>query len=195
MPWLIHGENTVSDSTFIIDYLVNTYASNSNGNNSKIGRIRVQLTAEEAAKHTAIQRLLEDSLFPLMPYSRFVDKDGEEFEVEFFLKSIPTFLRPLIIRPLQSMQYWNFHAIGIARFSNDEKLLIHKKNVDALEVLLGDKPYFGGDDPAIIDCCAFAMLENFVNFPIKYLGLREYIESKRGLASYVERLRKEFFSE
>ena len=72
-------------------------------------------------------------------------------------------------------------------------LAIQKRNVDALETLLGDKPYFGGDRPSIVDCSAFAIVFNLLDFPVPFMGVREYLEKKPGLVAYVTRMKQQFF--
>jgi glutathione S-transferase len=67
--------------------------------------------------------------------------------------------------------------------------------MDALVEYLGDQPYFGGDSPVVLDCIAFAFLDNILNFPIPSLGIREYGLSKPTLAAYLQRIRTKFFEE
>ncbi len=185
IPWIVHGANTISDSTFIVDYLAKTYAATT----GKLGLLNLNLSATDSALHTAIQRLAEDSLASILPYSRFIDEEGAKFTMPVFFGKIPALIRPVIVKAIRVVVANNLHIIGFARFTNAEKLRIQYKNIDALSVLLGDKPYFGGSEPAIIDCVVFAFLENLVAFPIEYIGLRAHVDTKANLMTYVARVR------
>jgi glutathione S-transferase len=85
--------------------------------------------------------------------------------------------------------------MGLGRLTDEEKQRIHNKNIDALDDLLGDQPYFGGNQPGVVDCTVFATLENFLNLPMSYVGLFDYISSKSRLVDYVERIRTNFFAD
>ncbi len=63
LPWIVHGPNTVSDSTFIIQYLAETYGKDK----ARLGAVQLTQTPHDEGLHTAIQRLTEDNLANLMP--------------------------------------------------------------------------------------------------------------------------------
>jgi glutathione S-transferase len=191
VPWIVHGSNTVSDSSFIIDYLLETYAADS----KYLGDIRLDLSDTEAAIHTALQRLCEDSLVHVGFYHRFVDEVDSAFDYPPFLAKVPGPIRVIAFKWLRVMMYRQQYAIGFARFNEAERFAIQRRNVDALVTLLGQKTYFGGDRPAKIDCTVFALLDNIVNYPVPFGGLRDHILKQQNLVEYVQRIRDCYFSD
>jgi glutathione S-transferase len=153
------------------------------------------LTPNEQAVHTALQRLIDDSLAWILSYNRFVDDDGSRYALPIVLRQVPAMLRWLIARIFRASVYQQQRAQGLALLSLTEQQHIHQRNIDALETLLGSNNYFGGDRPAVIDCAVFSVLDNIVNYPISYFGIREYIDHKPALVAYVNRIRAAYFAQ
>ncbi len=115
--------------------------------------------------------------------------DGLAVFRDVYFGAVPALLRPLVVRVMRAMMYHGLYLNGFARFSDQEKIAIQQRNIDALAGLLGDQKYFGGSDPAIVDCTVYSFLECYVAFPVSMLTIRAYILGKSNLASYIDRMR------
>ena len=84
-----------------------------------------------------------------------------------------------------------FTGQGMGRRDSECVLGFYKIDVDALADFLGDKKYFFGDRVRSIDAGFYAMLRHLVDQPQKWKGTG-YVEGKKNLAAYLERMRKEY---
>ena len=191
IPWLVHGPNTVADSVLILEYLINTYGEGKD----KIGDVRIKLTPEEEAKKVSVQRINAD-LTCFMAYFQFVDTESQEqVYKDLFTGKLPPAAAFLASKAIRKKIYERLFLRGNAKLHNDEKLLYAKADIDALATLLGDKPYYGGDSYSIIDAYANANIDNLLNNPYKYRGLKAHAQSKTNLVDYVQRVRSKYFLE
>lgn len=65
---------------------------------------------------------------------------------------------------------------------------------DALALLLGDKPFFLGDQPRTVDCTIHAFLEATLGFPVDS-ALKRHIASKPALIAYRQRIRERWWKD
>ena len=82
---------------------------------------------------------------------------------------------------------------GIGRHSLDEVAEFSFQDLNAISVLLGDKPFFNGNSPTTIDCTMFGHLVQFVYMPMD-IPQKKYIKDKvPNLADFVDRMRDKFW--
>ena len=84
-----------------------------------------------------------------------------------------------------------FHGIG--RHSIDEIAEFSFEDLKAISNLLGDKPYFNGDQPSTIDCTVFGQLVQFVLVPMEIPQKRFVREDCSNLEKFVLRMKNEFW--
>ena len=189
MPWITHGGNTVTDSSTIIRYLINTYGEGKD----VIGDLKIKLTAEQEAKNVAIERVCEH-LVPFGVYFRFVGEQHDTF-YGLLLKGVPGPIASVVKRMLLSNAYTSLYAQGVARLHNDEKLAQMKEDIDCLSELLGAGTYFLGDTLSLADLLPFALLENLLNDPFAYQGFKDHARSKPNIVAFLARIRAKYFTE
>src|SRR5204863_255900 len=84
------------------------------------------------------------------------------------------------------------HAVGIGRHSEMEIVALGVRSLDALSVLICDKPFLFGDRPCGADATVFAMLAGILT-PHFESELRYQAEGFEDLVRYVERLMGRFY--
>lgn len=84
-----------------------------------------------------------------------------------------------------------FKGQGMGRRDSETVLALYKEDIDALSDFLGEKKYFFDDKVRTIDAMVYGMLRHFVDQPQKWAGTG-YVEGKKNLADYLERMRKEY---
>jgi glutathione S-transferase len=62
-----------------------------------------------------------------------------------------------------------------------------RADLQAVTVLLGDRPFFFGDRPTTIDAIAYGCLDNLINVPIE-TELRRIAQGFPNLAAYCARM-------
>jgi glutathione S-transferase len=86
------------------------------------------------------------------------------------------------------------HAQGLGRHSPAEIAQLGTRSIDALAVLLGDKPWLMGETPSGVDATAFGMLACVLT-PFFDTPLRRAAQAHANLTAYVGRLMKRYYPE
>lgn len=183
-PWIEHGDVRMGDSTLIMEYLTKEF---------DLPDLDTSLTAEQRALSIITQRMLEEHYHQCFEHQLFFGRGGAERMAEL-ASSLPPILNVIVPKVLAKSFAKQLYARGMGRHAEDVIVAQGKADLDALSTLLGDKPYFHGDEPTLIDACVFG-----------FLGVTVYVEgdnplynhaaSKENLFRYCERMRERYFPE
>ena len=186
LPFIEDDGQKITDSRFIIEHLKAKYGDPLDGD----------LSSEQRAIMTALQRLLEEHLYWIGMYARWQTTD-ENWQIT--KKAVFGGLPP-VIRDIAALVYrWivirkQIYGQGIGRHNADEIFHLGEIDLDALSVFLADKPYFMGGKPTSLDASAFGILINTVHGPIES-PVKEYGMRKKNLITYCDRMMIEFYPE
>ena len=150
------------------------------------------MTPAQRARGTAVLRLLEDSLYWVLLYARWIDERGWPLTRPAFFGALPVPLRwfiPPIARRSLAQQ---LHAQGIGRLAPQEIYRIGEEDIDALSSMLGEQPYFLGMQPSSIDAAAYAFLANILDVPLE-TPLLQAARAHANLAAYCGRMRARYY--
>lgn len=182
MPFIDDGGTLVADSSFIIDYLKQTYGD----------ALDAWLNPKERSMALAYQRLLEENLYWAMVYVRWVEPVGWKHTRQAFFGNMPVPLRWIVPPFARRGILRQLRGHGLGRHSAAEIYTIGKHDITALAEFLDDKPYFLGDKPCSLDAVAYAFLANLlwvpVDSPLK-LHAQNYVQ----LESYCQRMRGQYY--
>lgn len=176
-----HGE-VVSDSTFIRAHIERKYAVD----------LDAGLDAHQRAQAWSIERLLEDHLYFAMVWFRWIDPDNFAKGPARFADSAPEEQRAQLRRDVQARKASELHAQGLGRHAPAQIAELGTRSLDALALLLGDKPYLMGESPSAVDATAFGMLACVVT-PFFDTPLRRAVEAQPNLVAYVARMMQRFY--
>jgi glutathione S-transferase len=189
LPLIEHGENLVPDSELAIRYLINTFG----GNKTHLGRIRIKLTPEEQARSVLLTNLTNDSLYQLLLHARWVDLSVWNVLKGLYFGDLPLLFRLLIVPSFRrSVVEWLW-GHGYSRYSQKDRVWLARREIDALATILGDHPYFNGDEPTPVDAAVFGILDNVIYGIGSVYGIRDHVQTKKNLVAFVEGIRQEFF--
>lgn len=182
LPYLVDEGRTVADSTFIRWHLEEKYGVD----------LDHGLTPEQRATAWAIEKLLEDNLYWIGVYWRWIDPANFRKVADVFFKPVPWPLRPLVEAVMRRRMKGYLHAQGMGRHTEAEMQRIGRRTLESLALLLGDKPYLMGQQPSGVDAMAYAMLASGLcphfDSPMKALS-----QSFPNLVAYEERMQRKFF--
>jgi glutathione S-transferase len=135
----------------------------------------------------SITRLCDEHLVPLLVYFRWLDEQGFRQVKDVMLRSIPAPLRPVVGAMLQRKIRGDLKGRGLLRHSREELLGFARDDLEALDGMLGDLPYFGGAQPCSADAATYGVLANLVLSTLE-TPLNDMARSYERLVGYCERM-------
>ena len=182
-PWIEMGNVRMGDSTLIVEHLEERFGID----------LDERLNEQQRALALSVQRMLEEHYHQCFEHQLFFGRGAEE-RLQEFAATMPIPLRWLVPTVLKRTFKTQLHARGMGRHSEEVIIAQGKADLDALSVLLGDQPYFLGDEPSSIDACVFG----FLGVSLYVAGdnpLYQYGASLENLMRYCERMRERFYPE
>jgi glutathione S-transferase len=188
LPFIVEEDGTrMGDSTLIIEYLA-----------SKHGRdVDAGLTSEQRAISLAFRRMMKENLYWVAVYSRYTDERNTGVYRQMLLDSlhgIPEEHRIIAIDELQKSVRDQLQGHGIGRHTKEEVYRIGIQDLAAISDYLGDKPFFMGEKPTLVDATAYASVANIIGVPIESV-VKDFGLSRGNLVRYCQRMRERFFPE
>ena len=178
LPYISDNGKIVADTRFIIDHLKATHGDPLDGH----------LDARQKAELHAWQRMIEESLYWTIVYSRWIDDAGWRVFAPMVFDFLPRPLRAIVPPLIQRRVRRTLHGQGTVRHSQDEIYALGARDLEALATLLGDRPYMLGDKPTSLDASAAGFLINILQAPIES-SLKADTARHANLVAYAERMR------
>jgi len=182
LPYIRDGETVVADSTLIRLYLEQKY-------NIDFDRA---LSTRERGFAWSIDKMLEDHLYWVLVYWRWLNDANFEKGPKAFFKRAPAPLRPIITAAVRRSIRRTLHGHGIGRHSETEMTTMASRAIDALSQILGENRYFLGAQPCGADATAFAWLAGCL-VPVFDSPVRDKMEGAANLVAYRDRMMQEFY--
>lgn len=184
LPFITDGNQTIADSRLIIKYLKQTYGDTVDG----------RLTTQERASAHALSRLIEESLYFAVLYSRWIDENGWAAVRPVFFGALPWPVRAILPGRVRANVRRDLTGQGTARLTPDEIYANARDDLRVLSDSLGEKSYFMGENPVSLDASAYGLLAQILFVPIE-TQLKADLKSFGNLTAYCERIRNSFFAE
>jgi glutathione S-transferase len=146
------------------------------------------LSPRDTALARITRRAIEEGFYFHLVHLRWTDDDGFAAVRDEFKKLVPGFVASLIRRQVRK----KLDGQGTGRHSRDEVMAIGAADFDAVAELLGDRPYFLGDAPRVIDCTLYAFLEAILGFPVDS-PIKARIAAHANLVAYRARIRERWW--
>ena len=181
LPYISDGETVVADSTLIRLYLEKKYAIDFDRG----------LTARDRGIAWTVDKMLEDHLYWIMVYWRWLKDDNFYRGPAVFFKRAPALIRPLVIKMVRRDVRSRLHAHGLGRHTEEETTAMASRAIDGLAEILGDNRYLFGPAPCGADATAFAFLACGLT-PVFESPLRDKLASQPNVVGYCDRMMKEF---
>ncbi|PWB81108.1 MAG: glutathione S-transferase [Methylocystaceae bacterium] len=182
LPYIDDEGTIVADSTFIRFHIEKKYGVD----------LDAKLTPEQRAQGWALEKMLEEHLYWIIVHARWIDDANFERGAARFFDSIPAPIRPLVKAFVRRKIARSLRAQGVGRHSEAEIAELGRRDIEALAVLLGEKPFLFGDEPSGADATAFAFIAEVLasenDMPTRSAAL-----AKANLVAYRDRLLKAYF--
>ncbi|HCR1523199.1 TPA: glutathione S-transferase C-terminal domain-containing protein [Pseudomonas aeruginosa] len=142
----------------------------------------------------AITRLCDEHLYYLMLYFRWFDEDSWRVLKPVFFGSLPFGVRDAVAWAMRRKVRATLRAQGLGVHGRDELLAFARDDLDALDGLLGQVPYYGGEHPCSADAAAYGILANLIEATLD-IPLSHVARGYPRLVAYCERMRERVWSE
>jgi glutathione S-transferase len=182
LPYIDDNGTIVADSTLIRLYLEEKYGVDFDRN----------LSEREKGIAWATEKMLEDHLYWVLVYWRWMKDDNFQKGPANFFKRAPAFIRPLVIWMVRGKVRRSLHAHGIGRHQESEMTAMSDRAFDALSKLLGENKYLMGNEPCGADATAFAFIAGSL-CPLFDSPAHARARTLPNLIAYRERMMAEFY--
>ncbi|XP_043193869.1 failed axon connections homolog [Amphibalanus amphitrite] len=179
-PWITINGEELSDSELIIDYLAKHFNK----------PIKEELSPSQHAIGRAVQVMLDEHTIVAVAYKRYV-LDRMSYILKCFPKQYQLMMR--IFYPAFSKQLKKyFFTNGMGRFSEEEVLFFLRRELRALEDVIGDKQFVVAKTPSTYDAAVFAELTQVI------IGcapeVERYVRDNHAvLVQYFERMKDKYW--
>lgn len=181
MPVLRDDQCVIPDSSFILQYLENKY-----------GKLNANLSPKLEAIGLAMQRTIEEHLYFVILYSRWVDKSGMQIIDAAFRPLFPKLIAKWILIYLRRSLYRQGVYQGIARHPIEDVYSQGIADIQAIDTWLADNSYCLGETVSVIDATLFAFLATILLTPLDN-PLRVALKQEKRLVDYCDRIRNRYF--
>ncbi len=185
-PFIDDGGQAIADSGLIIAHLEAKHGHPVDG----------RLTLAQRAESLALQRMMEEHLYWVAVYMRWVDPETraawKPHLREMF--GLPAWLTPLIARLSARGIAKVLRSQGVGRHPPEGIWRMGIADVQAMAHWLGQRPWGFGETPTVIDACLAAFIGNILKTPWEN-PLTAATRKHTNLVSHTERLMARCFPE
>jgi glutathione S-transferase len=182
LPWIDDDGTVVADTGLIIEYLKRKYGDPLDG----------ALTPLQRARALATIRLCEEHLYWTVLHDRWLSAEGWAMTRPGFFGGLPWPLRIIVPWVARRGIRAELHGHGIGRHTPAQIHALGIADIDALAELLGDQPYFLGQQPASIDAVVAAFLTNILLVPLE-TPIKAAATAHSNLVDYCQRMARQYF--
>ncbi len=177
LPALRDGDLLVCDSQAIVAHLQQRYRA----------ELPSALREPERGADLALRRMLEEHFYFAALWGRWIADAGFRVTGPAFFGSLPGPLRGLVAALVRRKMRRDLIGQGMGRHSQSEITERACADLDAVQVMLGARPYFGGDAPTALDASVYAFLANALFVEIDN-PVRRHLQGQAALVAYCARM-------
>jgi glutathione S-transferase len=184
LPYLDDKGTIVADSTLIRFHIETSYGFDFDGG----------LDPTQKATAWAVEKMCEEHLYWAIVGVRWLDDANFAAGPAHFFDTVPWPLRLLAIGLVRRQVARAAWAQGLARHTLSDRDRLALRDIDALAVLLGDKPFLMGDSPCGADATVFSFVAHLLT-PAFDTPLLAATRTHPNLVAYRDRMMQAYFPE
>jgi glutathione S-transferase len=150
------------------------------------------LSPSERAIGHAFARMAEERTYWVLVYSRWIEAANWPLFRDTLFASMPGFLRAVLGPPIRRRVGKMLRAQGLGLHSRDELYAMGAKDIEAISIQLGSKPFLLGSDPTSVDAAVWPYIVGTLVPPLES-PLKQAIKKHANLVEYSERMSARFF--
>jgi len=186
MPFVRIGDELMGDSTLIIERL-----------SKELGKdLDAGLGPAERAVSHAFRRMLKEHLYWVMIVDRWCNDENwvtyGPLITKLFFAQLPPDQQQAYTAGVRQQMIAQAQAQGMGRHTPAEVARLGMADLQAISDYLGDKPFFMGDTPTLVDATLYAYVANIVNVQFTS-ALRDFARGLPNLVAHCERMHSRYF--
>lgn len=151
------------------------------------------LSDEERARGVALRRLVENHLYFALLYARWIEDDGFAILRKAYFGGMDWPMRAVVpVLARRGVQKTAWYE-GTGRLGSEEVVAGAVEDLDALAGLLGDRPFFLGEQARSVDATIWGLLANIHYGPFPG-PLLDALRARPTLVAYCERVREAYWT-
>lgn len=182
MPYIEFEGRALGDSGFIIAFLKKRFAIDPDAD----------LSATDLAVAHAIRRMLEEHMYWVMTYSRWLEDENAPLLLQALFGALPREVADSVFGEIKEQVRRNIFGHGLGRHSREEMYSLGIDDVTALSAFLADKPYAMGEQATTLDATIYGFMAALLVPPI-VSPLKTAAQAMPNLVRYTERMRSRYF--
>ncbi len=182
LPYIRDNGIVIGDSELIIDYLESKLEFHVDGH----------LDSQKTATHHAFVRMLDEHLYWVLMYSRWIEEHNWQTIRKELFYDIPPPISTIMANKIRRNFRDQLHAQGMGRHSREDIYNKGCKDLEQLSVLLGDHHWFGGDYVSKLDLTVIGYLTNIL-VPELHSPLTDCVKNCGNLEVYAVRAKRILF--
>ena len=182
LPYIEEEGQVYADSSLIIDHLTRRHGIT----------LDDWLSADQRAEARACQKLMEDSLYWSMVYTRWIDPDGWALTQPTFFGALPAPLKWFVPALARRGTRTRLQAQGTGTHRRSDIIAMGLADITALARLLGVREYVLGARPCTLDACAYGFIANLVRVPYEN-ELTQHARSFPSFDAYCDRMQQRYY--
>uniref|UniRef100_A0A1I7YVB8 GST N-terminal domain-containing protein n=1 Tax=Steinernema glaseri TaxID=37863 RepID=A0A1I7YVB8_9BILA len=155
LPFVELNGHQIADSQLILSAVQKTFG------------IKENLSTEEAAVARAVDRMIEGSMFFTILYPKMIWNPEKYLHREVTNLPLPGFVTNILAKSFVKKVKRRFGGVGYGRFSKEELRDILRRDLEAIDGILGDKKFLFGDKPVVPDFTLFGHLATTYYLPYR----------------------------
>jgi glutathione S-transferase len=183
LPFIEDAGLRIGDSSLIVEHLAKTRGVD----------LDTHFDTSQRGIALLVQRTLEEHYAFVVLYTHFIREDGWRHTRANF-DSVPAIARALVASMVRGRMRRILWTQGVLRHLDEEIVESGVRDWRAVLTVMGDGPFFLGNEPTGVDAIVFAALATTVLTPIES-PIRDFLRSQPGCIAYAERMRTRFFPE
>lgn len=180
-PWAVIDGEAIGDSTLVVEQI-----------KAQRGIADDELTPRQSAIANATRLMLEEHYHQVWEHELFIHEGGWRRGYEFF-DQLPAVARVLVRNVARAQLRKQLYARGVGRHEHAEIVRMGISDLDTVDELMGDGPYFFGEQPSDIDATVFSFLALTRWTPVQS-PVWEHLRARPRLVAYCDRMVERYFS-
>lgn len=183
-PWIVDADVSIGDTELILAHVERRLGKALDAHLSRAAKARAHL----------VRRALEEHFHQAFECELVLDDRGFAVLRQLIGPRLPAPFDGLALRMMRSGFKKHLYERGLARHTPQEIVAMGCADVDALVELLGESPWFAGDQPSKVDASAFGLLAVAIRSQLP-TPICSHARSQERLVRYVDRALGHWFPE